>query len=115
MCQARDDGSDHLLRLLGTLDRDTIHASFLSGIVITAWEECIADVDHLFQRNVQQVSQLSDAIGLVDTRLGDINRCRAPDTNGKLGNISVENRFDLLPLGVIGIPFIFFLQRRLLA
>ena len=27
----------------------------------------------------------------------------------------VDNRFDLLPLGIIGIPFGFFFQRRLLA
>jgi hypothetical protein len=106
--KARDDGFDHQFRLLGTLDRDGLYACFFGGIVIPAREERIADVNHLLRRNVQEVSQLGDSVCLIDARLGDIDRCRAPDANGKFGNIVVKNRFDLLPLGVIRIPFILF-------
>jgi hypothetical protein len=48
ICQAGDDGPDDLLRLVGTVDLDGIHTGFFDGIVITAWEERIADVNHLF-------------------------------------------------------------------
>ncbi len=39
----------------------------------------------------------------INARLGDIDGCRAPGSDRKLGNRFVEYRFDLLPLGEIGI------------
>ena len=55
------------------------------------------------------------AVGFVDARLGDINGCRTAEPYRELGNQSVEDCLDLLPLGEISIPFLFLLQGSLLA
>ena len=100
--------SYNALRLIGTLDWDAIHTCLFGRIIVPSYEQGISDVNHLFQRNVQEVSQLSDSVCLINAWLGDINGCRASNSDRKLRNESVKNRFDPLPLGVIGIPFVLF-------
>src|ERR1700685_2794842 len=70
--------------------------------------------NHFLDFDAQDVSELSDTVGLVDSRLGNINRCRAAHTDGKLGNQSAKDAFDLRPFGEVRVPLPFFLDGRLL-
>ncbi|MGA9980358.1 MAG: hypothetical protein WBQ08_17190 [Candidatus Sulfotelmatobacter sp.] len=95
---------DNPLGLVGILNRDTTHSRCFSRVVIAAHVQGITDINHLFYRNTEQVSKFSDAVGFVNARLGNVNRRRTPDSDRKLGNERIKNRFDLLPLASAAIP-----------
>ena len=59
--------------------------------------------------------EFSHAITLVNARLGDIDRGRAAELNGKFGNQWLENLLDFFALLEVGIPFLLFVERRRLA
>src|SRR5680860_1073811 len=105
---------NNLFCLIGSSNRDGNNTCFFNWIVISSNEDCITDKYHLFQSESKDIPQLSDAVGFVNAWFGDINGCRTAHSNGKLRYIRVKDRFNLLPLCEIRIPFFLFFQRRLL-
>ena len=55
--QASDDGFDDSLGVLGASDRDSNYASLLGGVIVSAREHGVADDDHLFQGDAEDVAQ----------------------------------------------------------
>src|ERR1035437_9619135 len=58
---------------------------------------------------------LSNPVGFINARLGDINGCRAPQAHGKLGDKLIKECLDVLPLGKNRVPFLLFSKRSLLS
>src|ERR1035437_1841060 len=72
--QAGDDRLGDALGLVRTFYRDRNDAGFLGRVVVATDEQSIADEDHLLEREAEDVSQLPNAVGLVDAGFGHIDR-----------------------------------------
>src|ERR1035438_960756 len=86
VAQTSQDGLDHALRVLWAAHRNGDRACVLSRIVIPAHKQGIADVDHLFQRDAEDVAQLANSVSLINAWLRDIDGGRPSKPNGESGN-----------------------------
>jgi hypothetical protein len=75
--QTSGDCLDHPFRLIGIPNLDAPNASFSGRIVVSADKQSIPDKNHFSDRNAQDVPELSNTIGFVNARFGDIDRCCA--------------------------------------
>ena len=73
-CQTGDDCFNHPLGLMRIPDRDRQRTSLFGRIIVAAWKYRIPNEDHLIDRDVKDVPQFSNAIGLVDAMPGHIDR-----------------------------------------
>jgi hypothetical protein len=71
-----------------------IDAGLLGGIVVSAREQGVPDKNHLVNGNAENVSQLSDPVGLVNAGLGDVDGRRSPQAYGELGNQRVKRQME---------------------
>src|ERR1700688_4610332 len=81
--QTGEDRFGYRFRLRGPVNGDTDNAGCFNGKVIPSREQGITNENHISQGNPEEVSKLSDSVGFVDPRFGDINGCRATDSNRK--------------------------------
>ena len=112
--QTSDNGFNHPFRLIGISDADGHDAGLFGRIVVSPGKQRIADKNHLLNGNAKGVPELSNPVGFINARLGDINGCRAPQAHGKLGDKLIKECLDLLPLGEIRVPFLLFFKGSLL-
>src|SRR5271168_890861 len=110
LLEASDDRFNDSLRILGASNRDGNHPGFLGGIIIPSWKQGVPDEDHLFQGDAEDVSQLSYAVSLVDAGFRDIDGSRPAHAHREFGQQDVEERFDLLAFGVVGVPLALLIQ-----
>src|SRR5665213_2988542 len=70
----RNDFFNNPLRIFWILHLNTIDASFLGGIIITAGIERITNEDHIADRDLEVPFDLPNAITLVDTFARNVYR-----------------------------------------
>src|SRR5664280_2273011 len=110
--QAGDDRLGDALGLVRTFYRDRNDARFLGRVVVATDEQSIADEDHLLEREAEDVSQLPNAVGLVDAGFGHIDRGGAAHSDRELRKQPVEDRLDLLSLGIVRVPLVLLVEGR---
>ena len=86
----------------------------LGRIIISAREDRVTEEDHLVECDAGLLGKALKAIGLVYPFAGDVDRCRPADIDGKAWQQRLEQGLQFLALGVIGIPRVLGLERRLL-
>ena len=73
VAKASKDRRDDKVGIVRHFYKDGRNTRLFYRVVVPSWKQRIADVDHLFQGNVESFTQLSYAIGFVDARLGHID------------------------------------------
>jgi hypothetical protein len=113
--QTSDDCFYNSLCIFGSTNWNRNHSCLFGWIVVSSRKQSVTDKDHLFQGNTKDVPELSNPIGLVDAGFSDIDRGRTAHSDRELRKECVKDALDLLPLGIIWIPFVLFFQGSLLA
>lgn len=72
-------------------------------------------MQYVINRYMKDIPELSDSVGLIDPMLCDIDRGRAAQAHGKLGDERIKNRLYLLSLRKLRIPLLLFVNLSLLA
>src|ERR1039458_134666 len=89
--QTRNDRFDNALGFAGALHGDGDDACLYGRVVIASHKQGVSDVNHLFYWYAENVSELSYSIGLVNARLGNVDGCRATESDRELWDESVED------------------------
>src|SRR5208337_5070745 len=110
--EARADRFDDTLRFMRVAHSDRLSARLLRGIVVSTGEKRVANEDHVSDRDAKGFLELTDPIGLVDPRSGDVDGGGAAQMDRECGNQRRKNRFYRLALCEVGIPFFLFVQGR---
>src|SRR6185312_10274929 len=110
-----NDGLDDSFGLMRISDLDGLRACFFGRIIVPTGEHSVSDEDHLSNRYMKDIPELSDSVGLIDPMLRDIDRGRTAQAHGKLGDERIKDRLDLLSLRKLRIPLLLFVNRSLLA
>src|SRR5271165_3535638 len=110
--EARADRFDDTLRFMRVAHSDRLSARLLSGVVVSTGEKRVANEDHVSDRDAKGFLELTDPIGLVDPRSGDVDGGGAAQMDRECGNQRRKNRFYRLALCEVGIPFFLFVQGR---
>jgi hypothetical protein len=79
--QTGEDRFGYWFCLHGSTNRDANNASCFDRKVIPSREQGITNENHVLQGDFEKVSKLLDSVGFVDARFGDINGCRATDSD----------------------------------
>src|SRR5580704_17838322 len=112
---ARDDSLDHALGFVRVPYLDAEGARLTRRSIVSAGEQGIPHIQHIFGGDAEDVAKLSNTVRLVDSGERDVDRGRAAQSNGEIRKIPVESRLDLLAFRKVGIPRFLGVERSLLA
>src|SRR6185437_10868885 len=110
-----NDGLNDSFSLIRISNLDGLRACFFGRIIVPTGEHRIPDEDHLINRYMKDIPELSDSVRLIDPMLRDIDRGRAAQAHGKLEDERIKERLYFLSLRKLRIPLLLFVNRSLLA